>query len=90
MHRWWVAPSWVAPLDHQAPAFLHLLWGTLATNAIARPAALAAKLCRLNPPFRRWMSRTDALELALKARLFGGTLVGEVKRPQPRHRHQCL
>jgi NTE family protein len=61
--------------------FSHLLCGTLATNLIARPVALAARLCRQNPPFRRWLSRTDALELALKVRLFGDKLIAEVKRP---------
>jgi NTE family protein len=58
-----------------------ILWGTIATNLIARPAALASSWFGGKPPFRRWFSRTDALEMALEKGLFGNRLLGEVKRP---------
>ena len=67
--------------------FRHLLFsplavGALATNLIARPVALAATACRKAPPFRRWVSRTDALERALRHELFGDAQLSEVKRPK--------
>jgi NTE family protein len=59
-----------------------LALGALATNLVARPAALLATACRKTPPFRRWVSRTVALERALQHELFGTTLLGDVERPQ--------
>ncbi len=58
-----------------------ILWGTITTNLIARPAAFASSRFGRKPPFRRWFSRTDALEMALERGLFGKRMVGEVKRP---------
>jgi NTE family protein len=59
-----------------------LVLGALATNLIARPVALMATACRKAPPFRRWISRTDALERALRHDLFGDAQLSEVKHPQ--------
>lgn len=42
-----------------------LLLRIMLTNLIARPTALVANKFRLQPPFRRWASRTDALESAI-------------------------
>ena len=67
-----------------------ILWGTIATNLIARPTAFVAARCGRKPPLRRWVSRTDALEMALEKELFGKVLVGEVKRRRVEHHHQCL
>lgn len=50
------------------------------TNAVSRPAALASGLFDRNPPFRRWASRTDALEAALGEILPDG-LISQVARP---------
>jgi len=58
-----------------------ILWGTIATNLIARPVALTSSWFGRKPPFRRWFSRTDALERALEEDLFHNQLLGEVKRP---------
>jgi len=38
----------------------------VATNLISRPVSSIAKLFKRQPPFRRWASRTDALEAALR------------------------
>ena len=59
-----------------------LALGALATNSIARPLALVATACGKTPPFRRWVSRTDALERALRHELFGDAQLCEVKRPK--------
>ena len=68
----------------QRAAVRHLLSPMLlarvaATNLISRPLAAAASLLRTEPPFRRWASRTDALELAL-ADHFGDRTVSQVAR----------
>ena len=52
----------------------------LATNMIARPAALLFKLFKGQPPFRRWASRSDALEQALESH-FKKTEMCDVARP---------
>jgi len=57
-----------------------LALGALATNLVARPMALAASACRKTPPFRRWISRTDAMERALRHELFGDTQICATKR----------
>jgi len=57
-----------------------LLTDVLLTNLISRPVAFVAMLFRQQPPFRRWASRTDALEAALRD-LFGSMTIGQVKRP---------
>jgi NTE family protein len=51
-----------------------------ATNLISWPVAAIARLVRAEPPFRRWASRTDALELAL-ADHFGDRELSQVARP---------
>jgi NTE family protein len=57
-----------------------LLSKILITNLISSPVALVARLLKMQPPLRRWASRTDALEAALRD-LFGSITVGQVKRP---------
>lgn len=47
-----------------------LLPQVVATNVLARPAAVAARAFGYPPPLRRWASRTDAFEAALRD-LFG-------------------
>jgi len=54
----------------QKSAFCHLinprlLIKVIATNIIARPSSFVARRFKFKPPFRRWASRTDALEAAL-------------------------
>ncbi len=56
-----------------------LLARILATNLVARPAATLARLSHREPRFRRWASRTDALEGALKD-VFGALELPEVAR----------
>jgi NTE family protein len=56
-----------------------LLAQVLATNLVARPAATMARLRHKEPRFRRWASRTDALEAALKD-VFGALELSEVAR----------
>lgn len=56
-----------------------LLARVLASNLVARPAATMARLRRKKPPFRRWASRTDALEAALRE-VFGALELPEVAR----------
>jgi NTE family protein len=68
----------------QRDALRHLLSPGLlarvaATNLIARPAATISRLRHREPPFRRWASRTDALEAALKD-VFGMVELGKVAR----------
>ncbi len=70
----------------QRAAFQHLLSpGLLArlamTNLISRPAAAVASITGLEPPLRRWASRTDALERALGDHL-GDLEVAQVSRPR--------
>lgn len=43
-----------------------LLVRILFTNLISRPAAFAAGLNKKPPPFRRWATRSDGLDLALR------------------------
>ena len=57
-----------------------LLLRVSVTNLISRPVALIAKLLGHQPPFRRWASRTDALERALDE-ILGQTDVTQVARP---------
>ena len=56
-----------------------LLVRVLASNLVARPAATMARLRHKKPPFRRWASRTDALEAALRE-VFGALELPEVAR----------
>lgn len=56
-----------------------LLLPVVATNIIARPVAAVARMRRKEPWFRRWASRTDALEQALKD-LLGEVELGQVAR----------
>jgi NTE family protein len=42
-----------------------LLFRIVLTNLVSRPTAFAATILRKPPPFRRWASRSDALEAAL-------------------------
>ena len=42
-----------------------ILFRILLTNLVSRPAAFAATIFKKPPPFRRWASRSDALEAAL-------------------------
>jgi NTE family protein len=58
---------------------LPLLARVIMTNMISRPAALGARLLKRQPPLRRWASRSDALEIALRD-LFGELQVGDVLR----------
>jgi len=51
----------------------------VATNLISRPLALGAQLLGHQPPFRRWASRSNALEEAL-SKYFGRKKMGEVER----------
>jgi NTE family protein len=46
---------------------------------ISRPAAFLAKLLKRQPPLRRWASRSDALEIALRD-VFGELQLGDVRR----------
>lgn len=57
-----------------------LLARVVATNLISSPIAVAASLLGCNPPFRRWASRTDALEEAL-GEVLGDVQINEIKRP---------
>lgn len=62
----------------------HLLSPTLftrvvATNLISRPFSVLARILGSGPPFRRWASRTDALEGAL-CEILRETKIAEVKR----------
>jgi NTE family protein len=57
-----------------------LLARVVATNVISSPVAAVASLLGCNPPFRRWASRTDALEAALEG-VVGDIRLKEVKRP---------
>jgi len=57
-----------------------LLTRVLFTNLVARPTAGFARLLRRQPPLRRWASRTDALEKALKD-LFQDAHLENVQRP---------
>jgi len=52
----------------------------LATNLISRPMNTLAKLFRCQPPFRRWASRSDALEAALRD-IFLDLILDKVARP---------
>ncbi|MCI0628440.1 MAG: patatin-like phospholipase family protein [Acidobacteria bacterium] len=52
----------------------------MVTNLTSRPIALLAKLLGHQPPLRRWASRTDALEGALRD-YFGSTYITDVARP---------
>lgn len=51
----------------------------VATNLISRPVNSIAKLFKCQPPFRRWASRTDALEAALRD-IFHDLRLNEVAR----------
>ena len=57
-----------------------LLLKILATKLVASPAAVAARVLRAEPPLRRWASRTDGLERALRS-LYGNQQVSSVARP---------
>ncbi len=52
----------------------------LATNLIARPAAFVSRILRLQPPLRRWASRSDALEQVLRSQ-YGELELAAVARP---------
>jgi NTE family protein len=56
-----------------------LLGGLVLTNTIARPTAFLARLMNLQPPLRRWASRSDALEIALRD-VVGELQVADVRR----------
>src|SRR5438132_1432043 len=43
-----------------------LLARVLVTNLVSGPVAVFAKLLKQQPPLRRWASRSDALEIALR------------------------
>lgn len=58
----------------------NLLIKVALTNMIARPAAVAAHILKLQPPFRRWASRTDALESALSDIFYDNKVYGETRR----------
>lgn len=53
----------------------------LVTNSISRPIAVLARLAGRKPPFRRWASRSDALEAALRRELFNDRKLIDVARP---------
>ena len=57
-----------------------LLARVLVTNLVSRPVAVFAKLLKRQPPLRRWASRSDALEIALRD-LFGNLQLSDVRRP---------
>lgn len=51
-------------------------------NILARPVALIARARKLEPPLRRWKTRTDALEELLDGHQYlGGQIITDVKRP---------
>lgn len=52
----------------------------LATNLIARPAAFVSRILRVQPPLRRWASRSDALEEVLRSH-YGDVKLADVARP---------
>jgi NTE family protein len=52
----------------------------LATNVFSWPLATLAKLIRRPPPFRRWASRSDALEHSIQKDILGDVLLGNVAR----------
>lgn len=69
----------------QRAALRHLLAPGLlarvaATNVVSRPLAAVANIFGGDPPFRRWASRTDALEKAL-ADHFGDLELSQVQKP---------
>lgn len=57
----------------------HLLASVIITNMMSRPAAFVARLLNRQPPLRRWASRSDALEIALRD-LFGDFQLSDVRR----------
>ena len=68
----------------QRDALLHLfsprlLARVVVTTIIARPVATLSRLCLKEPRFRRWASRTDAMQDTFRD-LFGNTSIGNVAR----------
>lgn len=57
-----------------------ILFKILATNIVSQPIALIAGLLGRQAPFRRWASRSDALERALE-NIYHGLLIGQPQRP---------
>jgi NTE family protein len=57
-----------------------LLARVTVTNFVSRPTASFAKLLNQQPPFRRWASCSDALEMALRD-LIGDLQLSEIRRP---------
>ena len=57
-----------------------LLPRVLATNLVSQPVAGISQLLRVQPPLRRWASRTDSLE-AVVAGIVGAQELNQVQRP---------
>jgi len=58
-----------------------LLIQVLASNVVSRPAAALASMIGRQPPLRRWASRSDAMEQALRRTLFHDLKLADVARP---------